>query len=1284
MFSKSGRYLVCFALAVVCALGICSVAAFAQAGSQGTVQLTAVDSTGAVIPGAKLELVEKSTNSRREGMSESNGSYTFVGLPIGMYSLKVSKTGYSTQLLQTIVVQASHTTTVSATLPVGQVTEVVDVTGSNTPVLETSSNAIGTVVDMKQIEDLPLQGRDLTSFSRLVPGYNGTFNGLPSTNQGNNIDGVVSSSNRMKFTGNTQPAVSPRLESIEQMTVQTDQLDLNSGFGQASTQLNFVSRRGGNRFHGRVYEDFRNAGLNANTYGNNVAHVKRNSLILNDFGASVGGPILRDKLFFFGTFAMSRQPGSNTALNTIFTQAAQQGNFVYEGTDGVSHTANVLDLAHSSNATLPGTINPLTAAQFVLINKNVGSNGISSTPDPNYNLVQWNNSAPTTNYYPAGRLDYNLSQRVKMYLSLLMSKSKSPSGVPASFPGTDFGNQVAGQSSKNFTVSYGLDFVATPNLINQLKLGYLYNSAINPAPAAPLYATQPTVHWNYPGLPGGLAGDMSGQSYQTPISTFYPNLSASDSVTWLHGAHSISFGASWYREQDHYWNPLVGYNNNDLGLATGDPALQAFTTSSMPNAGDADLYAAGQLYAILTGRISDINGTFAYNQKTNQYEHKIGAYNLDEVVSATGLFAEDSWKVTPSLTLNYGLRWDFAIPQHDLTGAYHSASPGDIYGPSGFGNLFQPGKLPGNMNPVLATNPRPYEAWKLTPQPAFGFAWNPKVTDGPFKGLLGGDATVIRGGYALRRFTEPGQYFWNNAADYGSFYFQNFFLNANNTGQPGTFAPGSLSLGQPVCADSCSPTGPPQLGYAPAAYQKTALQSDYTFVGGPGVNGLDPKIQQPYSQSWNFGIQRSLGSSRVLEIRYNGNRTIHQWVNTNPNEVNIFENGFLDEFKKAQANLAAYVAAHPTDPNPSFEGSSGSLPMLTAAFGGAGASDFTNAGFVRNLQTGQAGALANTLSGINGTVPYFCNLVGDGFGPCKNNIGYTGAGAGYPINVFQANPFAAGSSTGAMVAAGYSNYHGLQVDLRQGSWKGLQFDANYTWSHSLGVASPNDWTGALTVFSLRNFRQGYGPSRYDLTHVTHISGTYDLPIGRGHAILGNSVVADKVLGGITVGTIVTFQTGAPFMLTGGNRTFNDYGDSGITLHGVTSAELQKAVGVHRVAHSSSAYLIDPKYITPGHGANSTYITPNTTPGTIGNIVYLHGPHAYYQDMSVSKSIPIYERFKFRFQGEFLNVWNHPVFGSTPGSFNSSIQSTGFGRGGVTNNLAGGFGRIIELRGNLEF
>jgi hypothetical protein len=132
----------------------------------------------------------------------------------------------------------------------------------------------------KPIEDLPLNGRDLTAFSTLVAGYSGTYSGLPSTDQGSNIDGVMGNSSRMKFTGKVQPAVSPRLEDIEQMGIQTDQLDLNNGFGQSSTQVNFISRRGSNQFHGRVYEDFRNSGLNANSWTNNVNGLRRNKLIM--------------------------------------------------------------------------------------------------------------------------------------------------------------------------------------------------------------------------------------------------------------------------------------------------------------------------------------------------------------------------------------------------------------------------------------------------------------------------------------------------------------------------------------------------------------------------------------------------------------------------------------------------------------------------------------------------------------------------------------------------------------------------------------------------------------------------------------------------------------------------------------------------------------------------------------------------------------------------------------------------------------------------------------------
>lgn len=1250
-----------------------SRAGYAQGGSQGAVVVNATDVSGALIPEASLELRELNTNDTYRAVTDSKGSYTFVHLPIGPYQLSVIKAGYAKQVFEHIDVQASQTNTLTAKLPTGEVSQTVQVTADLTPVLESSSNELGLVVDMKQIEDLPLQGRDLTSFSSLVAGYNGTFNGLPLNDQGSNIDGVVGQSSRMKFGGNTSPAVSPRIEGIEQMTVQTDQLNLNSGFGQSSTQINFVSRRGGNAFHGRAYEDFRNSGLNANSWANDVAGVRKNKLILNDFGVSVGGPVLHDKLFFFGSYAEQKQPGSFSTSNNFFTPAAQAGNFSYSG-----GTVNVLQLAKQNNAALPSTLNANVAAQFALINSSVNSGGVTSTSNPNYNQVTFLNNAPNTNYFPSARLDYNPSQKVRMYLSGLMSKYASPSAYAALFPGSAFTNQVNGNSSQNFTLSYGLDVILSPSVINQFKAGYLYTNNKYGTNAPDTYATQPTVYYNFP----GANANISGQIYPTPITTFYPVLTASDSITWQHASHTVQGGYSFYREQDHYYNAPAGYPIYSLGLATGDPALQAFTPASLPGSTQAEQLQAQQLYAILTGRVSNVSGQYAFDSATQQYNHGIDEYPLDEVSMASGIFAEDSWKVFPTLTLNYGLRWDFTGAQHDITGAYTSATPSAVYGPSGINNLFKPGSLLGDQNPALTRRTNPYNPWVVSPQPAFGLAWNPKVSEGALGKLLGGDQTVIRGGFALRNFTEPYQLFADAATDFFSFYYQNFYLNPSNTGAAGTFAPGSLAIGDTL----------PAVGLSPTAFQTVAPESQFTFQGSTGIVGIDPNIKQPYSESWNLGFQRSLGRSRALEVRYNGNRTIHQWIYTNPNEVNVFENGFLDEFKRAQANLAAGNGS-------SFSSNNGqATPILDAAFGGKNAADYSNQQFIRYLQTGQVGALALALTQVNGNAPYFCNLVGSKFSPCVTNAGYTGDGAGYPINFFQANPFGAGtapggavSQTGYMVARGYSNYNALQVDLRQGAWRGLQYNVNYTWSHTLGVQATNSYTGGFNAFTLRNLSLSYGPGLYDLRHVVHANGTYDLPFGRGKTFLSSNGLVDRVVGHWNVGTIVTWQTGAPIQLFGQNATFNDYADGGLTLNGVTPSQLQHAVGVHRIPGQTSANLIDPKYISSTGGANSAYISPNTTPGTIGSVVYLHGPHAYFQDLALTKAIPIRKEIDFRIQGEFLNVWNHPVFGNsaapgyatTGGSFDAYIQDSGFGQGTVTNE-GQGFGRIIELRANIEF
>jgi len=1305
----------------------------AQHGSEGTVTVTILDPSSSVVQGAQLELRDLATNDVRKGETQEKGTHTFVNLSLGTYKLTVTKTGFQTQVFSDVVVQAAQTTDISASLKVGAISETLEVKGGAAPLVETTTNAIGTTIDLEQIEDLPIQGRNLAQLSQLVPGYggvngSGTYDGLPSIAQGNNIDGVISSTSRMKFGGNDAPDVVPRLEDMQEMTVQTEQLNLDQGYGQANMQLNFVTRRGSNKFHGRLYEDFRNAALDANSWLNDAITsldptnpARKNPLILNEFGASLGGPILKDKLFFFGSYAESKQPGSFTALNYVFTSAAQAGTFTYNG-----QTVNLFTLAQNYNTAHPGanlptgppanctasycTASVLTAANAAEASGQVTPNALG---DPNLENLNWQVANPVTNYYPTVRVDYNASEKMRFNLAWNMTKIVQPGASAPDFPGSAWTKTGAGNRFKYYTAGFGFDWTFSPTLVNEFRGGFLYHNEQYAYNAQPLNINAPQLGWNYTNVPQPWNTQMSGTIFTTGIQTYYPTFNASDTISWQHRAHTMNFGFSWWREQNHYYNPVLGFPGANFGLASGDPAQGAFTIGAggtLPGANANQQSAAQQLYAILAGRLSGVGGSYPFSPQANQYQHVVGRYNLDELEKGTGLFFQDSYRVRPNFTLNYGLRWDFTAADKDLSNLYHSASTEAIWGPSGIGNLFNPGSLKGDMNPMLSQISQPYNNWNVAPQPAIGIAWNPSRDSGFLGKVMGGDRTVIRAGFSLRKITEPQQYVWNQASDYGSFYYQAFALNANTSGSPGTFAPGSLSISSfnPTASDPTQAFGIPYI-LSPKNFLKSEPVSDFTFLGGPGLNGMQYNIQQPYTESWNLGIQRQLGQSRALEVRYVGSLSLRQWLPVPTDEINIFENGFLKQFKNAQQNLAINQAKGITSfANNGYSGQQ-PIPIFDAAFagessGGAGIplSDYGASNFITQLNTGAAGAMASTLAGISGTVPYFCNLVGSSFGPCANNLGFTGAGAGYPINYFQTNPYAQGTGFGypsITEAEAHSTYHALQVDFRQRTWHGLQFDANYTWSHTLGTASQNNWQGQGALFTIRDMRLSYGPALFDLRNVAHINGTYELPFGRGKEFANHSGALDRVVGGWTLGTIFTFQTGAPFLLFGGSNTFNDYADGGVVLNGVTTSQLQSAIGTYRIPGTTSVAFINPKYLASptGGGANPQYITQNTTPGVIGQRVWLYGPHNTYDDISITKHVPITERLRFSLQAEMLNAFNHPTFG--PGATNGGanfgfnvIQSGGFGinNGTIANANAGnpnspnGGARVIELRANFEF
>ena len=1260
-------------VALVCLLTVC---ALAQTSTSGSLTVTVTDSTGALVPGANLELTDVSTNVARRAATLESGVYTFPNLLSGDYKLAVSKTGFATEQITAIQVQTGRTTDLKVPLHVAASSETVQVNAGETPLLETSSSVLADTIDVKQVVNLPMQSRNVYTMTFLVPGWAstganstvGTFDNLPGgAIVSADFDGTPGISNRFRSGGYTYGTVvvQPRIEQVEEMTIQTGQLDLG-GAGNAAMRINIITRRGSNAFHGRLFEDFRNSYLNANSWLSNARGVPRGVLKLNDFGGAVSGPVIKNKLFFFGTYAESIQPNSTTATATYLSPAAQQGLFSYRDTRGAIQTVNVLQIGQNGGGS--GAVLPQIAGQFAKINGVVSQGTLTQNPsDPNLATLSWLVPQRTTVWYPTVRVDYNLTDKIKFNASYTQTKSFNEHNYTPLWPGGIDTVDYTSSGGNNKIAGFGFDYMIRPTLINQFHAGFTYQySYFSPESKGIDLTNIQQINFAYgQGLYGGAYPRLA-------VSSLYPLFNFEDTMNWQKGAHQFVFGGGWWREQDHYWNNPGGFPNINLGMNGADPLVPTFL-AALPTSGGAtttNQANAEALYATLTGRVNSVNINTGrpLDPATKQYK-QFGQYNLDEVVAATHFFFQDRWRVKPNLTFNIGLRWDIYGDDHDINGGYSSpASVADFWGPTPVGAIFQPGNLGGVQNPTFTAKVHVYHTRWVNPQPAAAMIWSPN-TGGLLGKIFPKDKTAIKMGWSLRNYTEGAQNFWAYASNQGAFFYQFGSLSADSSGALGTFKPGSLTLGQTLPAYALTP--PTWSATVPAAQ----LWPSNSFWA------MNPNIRYPYVEQWNFGIQRELGKGTVLEARYAGNMSMHSWMSYNLNEPNIFENGFLTEFQHAQANLAINQAngRGSTLANNNLPGQF-ALPILQAAFAGSASGGFT--AFTTNLQTGAAGAMANTLAR---TQSYFCNLVGSQkFAPCAAAFGGNANVAGnYPANFFEVNPYTTGLSLNYLDAMGHSNYHALQVELRQRYVHGMQFNVNYTLAHSLILGPANAYQGNVTsstgsiaglFLTDRNFRMNYGPSPFDIRHVVHASGTYDLPFGKGKRFLNQNRLANYAVGGWTLGTIVVIQSGTPIQMSGGYNTVNA-NDAGIYFNGFTSKQLQDAVGVYRTG-SPFVYTINPSMLAPNGSAVTSSMNPMNIGGAWGYRPMIYGPHWFNADLSVNKSIPIRESVRFTLQGEFLNLFNHPTFNL--GSVN--IQATNFSQatGGPTT------ARRIELRANLEF
>jgi hypothetical protein len=793
-----------------------------------------------------------------------------------------------------------------------------------------------------------------------------------------------------------------------------------------------------------------------------------------------------------------------------------------------------------------------------------------------------------------------------------------------------------------------------------------------------------------------------------------------DTFGWTHGAHQFTFGVD--ATQFHYTDFFQTSPSVGLGLdTTNDPAAAIFTACTNSNAGgctgnlpfmnSTDQANIEGLYGSLVGRVTSYSAIVNLNQTTRQFQ--AGIPELDRVGQlALGFYAQDSWRVRPNLTFNYGLRWEFYGPPYDKNNMYDMLeNPNQIWGISGPGNLFAPGSTAGTAVPefVNDTGKTWYHNYYKAFAPSVGLAYQPNWDNSMARHLFGAAGkTVLRAGYSIAYDNEGINAFFGVAQDNPGYQGSQTANSAGtNNLANGQFQAGSVTLGQPTPLNFVTQT-PATFG-GPFAANGNLGQQEFA---------IDPHVKPPMVESWNAGVQRELSSNMVLEIRYQANHGVGLSGLFNINEVNIFENGFLNEFNNAnvdlgicKANAAACIAAqaaagvsanHQTSSSFADWGLPGqiALPVLDAAFTGtktpttaqmAGitpnsttsvASFFSNSTFVTDLNAQGAGSFASSLgTGVTGFSTFTANMVNGGF----------------PLNYFIVNPQAS-SGAFAYANAYQSTFNALIVDLRHRPSHGLQFDVNYTFSKSLTNYDANSSIVNSSFTTLRNLNYTKGPAPFQSAHQIKGQLVYQLPFGPGHKWSSSSGVVNRIIGGWEVDDVTRFQTGQPVLVTDGTtggNTFNNNG-AGINLVGLTTSQIQSMFVTNKTALVGAVTYV-PSSLLLGNFANTNVFQPCAVAGTLCGRPFFTGPSFFRTDLSVVKTTKITERVNFEMRAELLNAFNDADFywacavATSPCSI--STASSRFGQMG-SNSTNGAYsdisttqdpgGRIVQLVGRINF
>ena len=1242
-------------LPIVILLILVSTPAWAQVSTSAITGLI-TDSSGAVVPGAAVEARNEDTGVTYQGSSNNSGNYSLSSLPPGPYTVTVSKPGFERSVSVHNILTIGEPLVVDMPLKVGATNETVQVESSYERI-ETTNASISDVVTAAQAVNLPLNGRNPLALLTLEPGVVQRTNS--NTGSGTHVFGSRDRAHNVTIDGidaneSTVPNPQSNLQRLQPDDVQefrTVTLGATAENGRNSgANVMVATKAGTNTFHGSAFYFNRNTDFNANEWFNNASGVAPPQLKLHQYGVDIGGPIIKNKTFFFFSvqpnLILLSQPITAAFGTTpsVYTSLARTGIFRFvRGTvtaNGKNYSRNSTALVDASGSLLPGipTCSSANKYENCVDNYNIFGNDpshlgadsatlglINSEPLPNnfassgdgLNIAgySWNPPSKFAGPQYMGRVDHTFGPNDNVFVRWLQSTYNTQQGDftnarPMVFPNFPPLGEV-GRIGRNLAVSYRHTF--SPSLVNELTLGFnRFVFDFTFGESNPNFGDPSKLPpWGDQCLFGSFVNITAPYCISPHTARAVTTPQLVDNVTKVWGDHSIHAGINfrWYIHNDSrgFFGskavvPWVSFNaaqrtgnfNNIPGTIGGDAATAPYS---------GDINALQQAIVELSGIPYLIQQGYLASFNSNQYQPSRYA-TVYTRLHQYDTYLSDEWKIRPNVTINAGVRWEYNPPPYD---AQQTLAP----------NL----PIDGSQGPVTFAKT---SSWFKNDNikavaPRVGIAWSPDAK------------TAVRVGYGMF-FDTLSSFQVTAMAGLMPGFLQNCIsaidLSGTVSTTTGCITPSGMTnrISQGFPLSIAAPTIAPSAALAPPP-------QPYTLA--PAVGAFDQNLQNPTVHEWNFTIQRELPLHVLSEIGYVGKRGTHLYRAYDLNQVSTNQPGFLQSFNTARSNVLSGCRADGTG---CPTGVTGQRPTLLLAL--SSASFLNSSTSLSDLQRGNIGNMAVRLDS-QGTSSWL---------PAK----------GFPANYFRPNPQF--SSIFYQDAGGDSYYHGLFIALHRRFEQGLTMGLSYTFSKSIDDMSV-DPTGATTSGGLstssfsrtptdiHNFRLDRAVSDFDNRHVLLINMLLDLPFGQGKQFLsGAPRWLDEIVGGWSLTGVYTYQSGEPYTINAGIRTTNGaHNSSALVIGPMDQGQLQFVNGIKGPVMYQASSLItsvsDPHYDCVAVNSGATYfcVPPPGSYGSGRNLA--RAPSFWNFDAGLLKNFALTERFRLQFRAEAFNALNHPNFAS---------------------------------------